>query len=125
MLRLFEPTDAKQEGFATGVNKAKHVSLMLSCCCGHYLVYTECPCPATTSCEQQRDAMEPKRIVSVLPRYKPADARVCMRNMWCTLNALILACVPLGALCMLWCLHVYAFVNSERSGVCLRTIGGL
>ena len=78
-----------------GVNKPTYASLMLSRCYGYYLVYTGCSsiCLATIWCTlnasnthllsaktivetiQQRTAIDPKRIITVLPIYKPADAK--------------------------------------------------
>ena len=68
---------------------------------------------------QQRIATVTKRIITVLPIYKPADAksawhvkglkqnmqascsRVVMATMWCILNALVIACVLFDAHWML------------------------
>ena len=67
----------------------------MSCCYGYYLVYIECAsiCLATIWCTlnasnsqilsaetigettQQRIAIDPKRIITVLPLYMPADAK--------------------------------------------------
>ena len=77
------------------MNKAKYASLMLSRCYGYYLVYTECSCiclvtiwcsldasnsrflSAKTIAEttQQRIEIYPKRIITVLPMFKPTDSK--------------------------------------------------
>ena len=41
----------------------------------------------------------------------------CLCTIWCTLIALVFACVIIGALWLLWCLPVYELVHSECSGV--------
>ena len=144
-----------------GVNKAKYASLMLSRCFGYYLVYTECPtiCLATIWCTlnvrtlnllyarlivetiQQRTAIDPKRIITVLSFTSPlmpnknelpggslkqyTDAscsRVAMATIWWILNALVSAWLLFDAHWMLRtliCLSAKTFgeTTQQRIGI--------
>ena len=122
---LFKPTDAKEEWVAREV-KAKYANLIPSRC--YNLVYIECfhICLALFGAHwmprtvffvretivetiQQRIAINPKQIITVLSLHMPADdtnklsgvwikqntqaacSRDVMPTIWCTLNALMFA----------------------------------
>ena len=89
------PLMPNKNEFPEGFNKPKYESLILPQCYGHYLVYTGCSsiCLATIWCTlhigtpnllsaktivettERRTAIDPKRIISLLPLYMSADAK--------------------------------------------------